>query len=694
MTNSYPNTHKGEETDEYFGVRVKDPFRWLENDKSEEVKKWLKEEQEYTENYLQNIPFREKIFADLEERWNVEKTSLPFERGDWIYFFKNTGLQAQSILYRRKAGQSESEAEIFLDPMSLSDDHKTAISSLSFSKSGTYLALGINSCGSNWSQIWIMNAQTKEWMEKLRGTQFVGDGSLDYRKVQWKKDEGFFYSYIEEPKQGEENKAREAITQIRFHKLATEQSEDSLFYEQKDSPSLIYGLRLSKDEKHLILTPSYASHSNKVYAFSLEEEKPQAKKIIDEFETEFRFVECENNILTLFTYKGAKNGQLISYDLSSELSSEKTYIEEKEEALDEVYVAGDDLVLHYLHNACSKVILHKKNSGEEREIKLPTFGTVFAFEYNAKENKLYYIFTSFTYPPEQYVLDLASFEQSLFRKSSQHFDSENYEAKQVWSQSKDGTKVPLFVVHKKGLLLNGENPTLLYGYGGFNISLPPHFSLSHAYFLEQGGIFFLMTLRGGGEFGDDWHKAGMKEKKQNVFDDCIGAAEYLIAEKYTKAGKIVLYGGSNGGLLAGACLLQRPELFAASIPVVGVLDMLRYHKFTAGIEWVEEYGSSDTKEDFEYLYKYSPYHEALRCTKKLPPVFVMTSDSDDNVVPLHSYKFAAALQSTCEGGPFLLYVEEGAGHSSGLTTKQQIQSATDRLSFLFFVLGMEHKKMK
>jgi len=681
----YPATKKSDIVEDYHGTKVADPYRWLEDDNSEETKAWVAAQNKVTEDYLAAIPFRNNVKKRLEELWNYPKYSSPFKEGEYYYFFKNDGLQNQSVAYRQIG--LEGKPEVFFDPNKLSDDGTAALAGINFSKNSKYLVYSVSQSGSDWQTGYIMDVKTKEKTgEQLNWLKFTG--------FSWKGDDGFYYSRYPEPKEGDQLKGKNESPKVYYHKLGTAQADDELIYEDKEHPQRFAGVGLTEDERFLILSTSEGTSGSEIWYKDLKDPtQKEFKLLIPGFKTEPSIVDNVGDKLLLLTNEDAPNYKLVLVDpKNSAKESWKEIIPEKKEVLQGVSTGGGNLFTSYLKDASTRVYQYSYDGKLVRNIELPGIGTAGGFGGKKEEKEFFYTFTSFNYPPTIFRYDIATGKSTLFRKTETKFDPTGYETKQIFFKSKDGTRVPMFVSHKKGLKLDGTNPVLLYGYGGFNIPMTPGFGISNAFFMEQGGVYVQVNLRGGSEYGEDWHKAGMLEKKQNVFDDFIGAAETLIKEKYTNKDKIAIRGGSNGGLLVGAAMTQRPDLFKVAIPQVGVMDMLRYHKFTIGYAWAVEYGSSDNKEDFDYLYKYSPVHN-LKAGINYPATIITTADHDDRVVPAHSFKFAAALQAAQSGAnPTLIRIESKAGHGAGKPTSKQIEEATDIWSFTMQNLGMQYKE--
>ena len=680
----YPQTKKTDSVDDYHGTKVSDPYRWLEDDNSEETKAWVLAQNKTTQQYLSAIPYRHQVKKRLEELWNYPRYSSPFKEGDFYYYYKNDGLQNQSILYRQKglAGMPE----VFLDPNKLSEDGTASLAGMNFSLNSKYAAYSVSQSGSDWRVGYIIDVSTNTKLpEKIDWLKFTG--------FSWKGDEGFYYTRYPEPQKGEQLKGKNVLPQVYYHKVGTVQSEDVLVFEDKEHPQRFAGVGLTEDERFLLLSTSEGTSGAEIWYRDLKNlAQKEFRLLIPGFKTEPSVVDNIEDKLLLLTNDGAPNYKLVLVDPANPGNGNwKTVIPEKKEVLQYVSTGGGYLFAGYLKDASTKVYQYTYDGKLVREIILPGIGTAGGFEGRRREKEFFYVFTSFNYPPTIFRYNIETGKSELFRKSEVKFDGTQYETKQVFFKSKDGTRVPVFLSYRKGLRMDGNNPVLLYGYGGFNIPITPGFSVSNAFFMEQGGIYAVVNLRGGSEYGEEWHKAGMLEKKQNVFDDFTGAAEYLIEEKYTSPAKIAIRGGSNGGLLVGAAMTQRPELFRVAIPQVGVMDMLRYHKFTIGYAWAVEFGSSETREQFDYLYKYSPLHN-LKEGVQYPATIVTTADHDDRVVPAHSFKFAARLQEVYKGeNPVIIRIDSKAGHGAGKPVTKQIEEAADIWSFTMYNLNMPFK---
>ncbi|HEY9342220.1 MAG TPA: prolyl oligopeptidase family serine peptidase [Hanamia sp.] len=681
----YPDTKKVNQEDDYFGTIVKDPYRWLEDDNSDETKEWVTEQNKVTQNYLSQIPFREKVKSRLEQMWNYPKYGSPFKEGAYYYFYKNDGLQNQAVLYRQKG--LDATPEVFIDPNKMSKDGTAAIGTPSFSKNKKYAVYLEAQAGSDWQEAHVMNVNDKSLLkDEIKFIKFSG--------TSWKGDDGFYYSRYPVPDEKNKLTTQNQFHKVYYHKLGTPQSEDLLIYEDKDHPLRTIGAELTEDEHFLFLNKSEGTSGDELWVKDMTNKSSENgfSLLIKGFDTESNFIDNDGDKILVRTNADAPNYKVVLIDPKNPVKENwEIIIPERKELLESVGTAGGKLFLSYLQDASSRIYQTNYKGHLEREIHLPGIGSAEGFNGYKDDKEIFYSFSSFIYPPAIFRYDITTGNTQLFRKSEVKINTDGYETGQLFFTSKDGTKVPMFVTHKKGLKLNGNNPLLLYGYGGFNIAMTPAFSISIAFFIEQGGVFAMVNLRGGNEYGEAWHKAGMLQNKQNVFDDFIGATEYLIEKKYTNPAKLAIRGGSNGGLLVGAAMTQRPELFKVAIPQVGVMDMLRYHKFTIGWAWATEYGRSDKKEDFENLYKYSPLHN-LKSGVKYPATLITTADHDDRVVPAHSFKYAATLQADNDGtNPTLIRIETKAGHGAGKPTSKQIEEAADMWSFVMYNLGMEMK---
>jgi len=678
----YPQTSQGNVVDHYFGTAVSDPYRWLENDTAAATKAWIAAENEVTNDYLAQIPFRDAMEARLEKLWNYEKYTAPFKEGAYTYFSKNDGLQNQSVLYRTKNGKTE----IFLDPNQFSKDGTTSLAGYNFSKDGSLFAFQISEGGSDWRKVIVWKAADKS---------VVGDTLIDvkFSGLAWKGNEGFYYSSYDKPKEGSALSGMTSNHKLYFHRLGTPQSEDKLIFGGAETPRRYVGAYLTEDERFLVISAANTTSGNELYIQDLSEPGSKIVQLVDNFEKDHGVIDHEGDKLFIYTNLHAPNYKVVTTDVKDATPEHwKDLIPETEHVL-QIGTGGGKFFANYLKDATSLVKQFNREGKEERVIELPGLGAASGFGAKKEEQTLYYSFTSYIYPSTIFKYDIATGQSTLYKKPDVQFNTEDYESKQIFYASKDGTKIPMIITHKKGLVLDGHNPTLLYGYGGFNISLTPSFSISTILLLEQGGVYAVPNLRGGGEYGEKWHLAGTKLQKQHVFDDFIAAAEYLIAEGYTSKEKLAISGGSNGGLLVGATMTQRPDLFRVAFPAVGVLDMLRYHQFTAGAGWAFDYGTADdSKEMFDYLHAYSPYH-ALKKGTAYPATMVTTADHDDRVVPAHSFKFAARLQAYQTGSnPVLIRVETKAGHGAGKPTAMVIQEQADKWAFMFQNMGLTYRE--
>lgn len=675
----YPETIRDTTVkDYYFGTMVPDPYRWLENDTSKETAAWVKAENDVTQAYLSKIPFRDAIKKRYETLYNYEKYSAPFMEGKYTYFYLNTGLQNQSVLYRQEADSKTPET--FLDPNSFSKDGTTSLAGVSFSKDGSMVAYNISEGGSDWQKIVVMDALTKKQTGDTLELKFSG--------ASWKGNDGFYYSNYQRGT-GNVLSAKNENHKLYYHKLGTPQKDDKLIYGNDATPVRYMSGYLSEDERWLIISTANETYGNDLYVQDLTKPGSPVIPIITDRKNANGIVDVDDNFFYIQTDKDAPTNKLIVAPIASPgVANWKTIIEAKPEVLN-VSAGGGFLFATYMKDAVNKVYQYDKTGKQIREITLPGLGTAGGFYAKHNEKELYYVFTSYTSPATIYKMDIATGKASLYKESKVNYKPEDFESEQVFYTSKDGTKIPMILTHKKGIQLNGNNPCLLYGYGGFGISLTPHFSTSVLILLENGGIYAVPNIRGGGEYGEDWHNQGIKTKKQNVFDDFIAAATFLVDKKYTSRDKLAIEGGSNGGLLIGACITQQPNICKVALPAVGVMDMLRYHKFTAGAGWAYDYGTSaDSKEMFDYLYHYSPLHNVREAA--YPATMITTADHDDRVVPAHSFKFAATMQKNQKGtNPILIRIETKAGHGSGRSTQQLIQEVTDMWSFMFYNIGLK-----
>jgi len=683
---TYPVTKKGNTEDVYFGTTVKDPYRWLEDDNSTETKSWVVEQNAVTQKYLEAIPHRNQIKSYLEAMWNYPKYASPFMKGDYYYFYKNDGLQNQSVLYLQKG--LNGTPEVFIDPNTFSKDGTAAMGTLSFSKSGKYCAFFLARAGSDWQTAVVMDVASK----KAHADSAYW---IKFSSLAWKGDEGFYYSRYPQPTEAQRLVKKNEYHKIYFHKVGTPQTADTLIYEDPTHPLRNVSARLTEDQRFLVIQQTEGTSGRELLVKDLQG-NDGFTYLIKGFDTNPSMVDSEGDAILVLTNADAPNYKVVAIDPKKpEKENWKTVIPTRSKLLQSVSLAGGKLLLTYLEDACSKVYQCNRKGNLEREIKLPGIGTASGFDGDPDDTEIFYTYNAFNYPPSIFRYDIKSGASTLFRKTEVKVNSDNYVTVQSFFTSKDGTKVPMFITYKKGLKLDGNNPVLMYGYGGFNLAQTPSFNISNAFFLEQGGVYVVVTLRGGNEYGEAWHQNGMLFKKQNVFDDFIAAAEFLIDKKYTNKDKLAIRGGSNGGLLVGACMTQRPDLFKVALPAVGVMDMLRYHQFTIGWAWAVEYGRSDKSEaEFKNLYGYSPLHN-LKPGTAYPATLVTTADHDDRVVPAHSFKFAATLQQCISGSnPALIRIESNAGHGAGKPTSKIIAEAADTWSFVMYNLGMELKPIE
>jgi prolyl oligopeptidase len=675
---SYPVTHKGDVVDNYFGTDVADPYRWLEDDRSEETGAWVTAENKVTFDYLSQIPYRDQLKSRLAELWNYEKVGAPFTEGDYTYFYKNDGLQNQYVIYRQKDG---GEAEVFLDPNSFSEDGTTSLGQLSFSKDGSIAAYAISEGGSDWRKIIIIDVETKEKLETpLIDVKFSG--------ISWFKNEGFYYSSYDKPK-GSELSAKTDQHKLYYHELGQPQKNDKVIFGATAAEKHRYvGGNVTEDNRYLLISGAVSTSGNNLYLKDLTKPNSPLVTIADNFLGDTYVIENEGDKLFLVTNVDAPNKKIVTVNAKAPARENwKDLIPETENVLS-ASTGGGYFFAEYMVDAISKVVQYDYQGQQVRDIELPGVGSSSALSGEKDADTLYYSFSNYKTPGTIYSFNIDKGESDVYRKSGAKFDSAAYESKQVFYPSKDGTKVPMIITYKKGLELDGKNPTILYGYGGFNVSLTPRFSVSRAVWLEQGGIYAVANLRGGGEYGKKWHDAGTQLNKQNVFDDFIAAGEYLIEQDYTSSDYLAINGGSNGGLLVGAVMTQRPDLMKVALPAVGVLDMLRYHTFTAGAGWAYDYGTAEqNKEMFNYLQGYSPVHN-VKAGVSYPATMVTTGDHDDRVVPAHSFKFAAELQAKQAGtAPTLIRIETNAGHGAGTPVSKTIEQYADIYAFTLFNMG-------
>jgi len=680
---NYPETKKVDTITTYFGTDVKDPYRWLEDDRSAETEEWVKSQNESTYAYLDNIPYREELKDRLEKLWNYEKLGSPFTEGDYTYFLKNDGLQNQYVIYRYKTGEDAGSAEMFLDPNTFKEDGTISLGGASFSKDGKTLAYAISEGGSDWRKVLVMNTEAKEIIEDtIIDVKFSG--------ISWYKNEGFYYSSYDKPK-GSELSAKTDQHKLYYHKLGTSQKEDKIIFGEIPSEKyVVVSGSLTEDYRYLVISAQESTSGNKLFIKDLSQPNSKLITVIDNVESDTNVIDNRGSKLYIQTNLKAPNQKIITVDAANPTPENWVdFIPETEYVLSPS-TGGGYFFTEYMVDAVSKVKQYDYDGKFIRDVQLPGVGNASGFG-GKKENKTdYYSFTNYNTPSSIYKYNVDTGKSELYWKPSIEFNSDDYESNQVFYTSKDGTKVPMIITHKKGVMLNGKNPTILYGYGGFNISLNPSFSITNAVWMEQGGIYAVPNLRGGGEYGKEWHKAGTKLQKQNVFDDFITAAEYLIENNYTSSDYLAIRGGSNGGLLVGATMTQRPDLMKVALPAVGVLDMLRYHTFTIGSAWSYDYGTADdSKEMFEYLKGYSPVHNVKEGVA-YPATLVTTGDHDDRVVPAHSFKFAAELQSKQTGtNPTLIRIETDAGHGAGTPVSKTIEQYADIFGFTLYNMGFK-----
>jgi prolyl oligopeptidase len=672
----YPQTKKGETVDLYFDTKVSDPYRWLEDDKSAETAAWVKAENELTYDYLAQIPFRQELKDRLQKLWNYEKIGAPFTQGNYLYYFKNNGLQNQSVLYRKTISGNE---EVFLDPNNFSKDGTSSLGELDFSKDGSMLAYSISEGGSDWRKVITINTLNQKP---------IGDTLVDvkFSGLSWRGNEGFYYSSYEKPK-GSQLSAKTDEHKLYFHKLGTSQKEDEVVF-GADQKRRYVGGSVTEDNKYLVITAANSTYGNELYIKDLSEPNNPTVCLVDNFNSDNEILENDGRKLYIVTDLNAPNKRIVTVDATNPTPENwKDFIPETQDVLNPSSCSGF-IFAKYSKDAVSMVQQYDYSGKLIRKVELPGLGTAGGFGGKKTDKTIYFSFTNYITPGAIYSLEPLSGKSKIYEKPKVDFNSDDYLSKQVFYTSKDGTKIPMMITYKKGTKLNGKNPTILYGYGGFNISLTPSFSIANAVWMENGGIYAVANLRGGGEYGKKWHDAGIKTQKQNVFDDFIAAAEYLIAQKYTSSAFLAIRGGSNGGLLVGATMTQRPDLMKVALPAVGVLDMLRYHTFTSGAGWAYDYGTSqDSKEMFDYLKKYSPVHNVKKGTS-YPATMITTGDHDDRVVPAHSFKFAAELQEKQNGNnPTLIRIDVNAGHGAGKSVEASIQENADIQAFTLFNMG-------
>lgn len=681
-TLSYPDSKPGETVDTLHGIKVPDPYRWLEDLNSDQTAAWVKAQSILTNSYLDAIPGRQVLKNHLTKLWNVERLGVPSFEGGSYFFSKNNGLQNQSALYSTKS--LDIEPTVLLDPNTLSSDGTVALKSYKVSPDGKYLAYSTSASGSDWVEWQVREISSgKDLSDHLKWSKFSG--------ASWSKDsKGFYYGRFPKPKDGDEMIAKNIHKKIYYHEIGTPQDEDLLVYERPNEPKQGLYAWVTEDGKYLLIQVSQGTDTkNGLFYKDLTNPTSKVIELLADFDASYDFITNLGSNFIIRTDLKAPKQKVVSIDLNAPISTQwKTIIPESKETLRSVSHIGGLFIANYLKDARTEIRRFKTDGSPLRPVKLPGLGTATGFGGKSNRNETFYYFTSFTSPGAVYRYDIARNASTLFKAPKTQFDRDNYESRQIFATSRDGTKIPMFIVYKKSLKLDGNNPTLLYAYGGFNISLRPSYSPATIAWLDLGGIYVMANLRGGGEYGEEWHETGMKLKKQNVFDDFIACAEHLISKKFTSSKKLSIAGGSNGGLLVGACMVQRPELYGACLPAVGVMDMLRFHKFTIGWAWQAEYGKPDELDDFKNLLKYSPYHNLK--PNNYPATMVITSDHDDRVVPSHSYKFAAALQSAQKGpAPTLIRIESKAGHGAGTPTSKRIEAIVDKYAFLSKSLGFQ-----
>jgi len=682
---TYPTTHKTDASDDYHGIKVSDPYRWLEDPDSEETQAWVEAQNQVTFGYLGEIPAREKIKQRLTKLWDYEKYGIPFKEGDRYFYYKNDGLQNQSVLYTLTS--LDGEPKVLIDPNTFSEDGTIALCDIAITEDGKLIAYGLSTSGSDWQEWKVRNVETGEDLsDHLKWLKFSG--------ASWTHDgQGFFYSRYDEPNEKTKHEDVNYYQKLFYHKLGTPQSEDVLICDRPDEKEWGFSGGVTEDGKYLIVSVWLGTNpQNLIFYKDLTAPESSIVELINKFEAEYSFIDNEGSLFWFQTDLNAPLGRVIAIDTNnpppSSLAGDDSQgqfteiIPEAAETLGGIGILNNQFIASYLKDAYTQIKIFNLDGSFVRDIALPGIGSAGGFGGKRHDTESFYAYTSFTTPNTIYRYNMLTDESAIYRQPKVDFNPEDYETKQVFYPSKDGTQVPMFITHKKGLQLDGNNPTYLYGYGGFSVSLTPSFSLSRLVWLEMGGVYVTACLRGGGEYGESWHQAGTKLNKQNVFDDFISAAEWLIDNKYTKPAKLAIAGGSNGGLLVGACMTQRPELFGAALPAVGVLDMLRFHKFTIGHAWVPEYGSADNPAEFPTIHGYSPLHN-LKAGTAYPATMITTADHDDRVVPAHSFKFASALQATHVGEkPVLIRIETKAGHGGGKPTAKVIEELADEWAFL------------
>lgn len=676
---AYPETRKVDMVDTYFGTEVKDPYRWLEDDRSDETADWVQAQNEVTFGYLEKIPFRNQIKEKLEDLWNYEKIGAPFTEGDYTFYMKNDGLQNQFVLYRKDKDGNE---EVFLDPNKFSEDGTTSLASLSFSRDGKTVAYAISEGGSDWRKVIVIDVASKT----IKGDTLI---DIKFSGLSWKGNEGFYYSSYDKPT-GSQLSAMTDQHKLYYHKLGTPQSEDKVVF-GLDQKRRYIGGSVTEDDKYLIITAANSTYGNELYIKDLTNLNSKIVPLVNNFDNDHYVIDNEGDKLFIVTDKDAPNSKIVTADAKKPSAPWVDFIPETENVLSPS-TGGGYFFAHYMKDAISQVKQYDYQGNLVREVELPGVGTARGFGGKKEDTTLYYTFTNYITAGTIYSYEPKEGKTEVYEKPKVKFNSDDYESTQVFYTSKDGTKVPMIISYKKGTKLNGKNPTILYGYGGFNSSVTPSFSVTNAVWMENGGVYAVANIRGGGEYGKKWHEAGIQTQKQNVFDDFIAAGEYLVAEGYTSPDYLAIRGGSNGGLLVGACMTQRPDLFKVALPAVGVLDMLRYHTFTAGAGWGYDYGTAEqSKEMFEYLLGYSPVHN-VKEGLEYPATLITTADHDDRVVPAHSFKFAAELQEKQSGtNPVLIRIDVNAGHGAGKPLSKTIEENADIQAFTLY--NMEVRKL-
>ncbi len=686
ITLTYPETKQGNTVDNYFGTDVADPYRWLEDDLSEETETWVKAQNNVTQEYLEQIDYRDTLKLRLTALWNYEKVGSPFKEGDYTYFYKNDGLQNQYVVYRYFSSQTQADSQVFLDPNQFSEDGSTSLGQLSFTNDGSKVAYTISEGGSDWRKVIILDAVTKKVLEP----QLV---DVKFSDIAWYKNEGFYYSSYDKPK-GSELSAKTDQHKLYYHKLGTPQKDDQVIFGATPEQKRRYvGGTVTDDNRYLLISGSVSTSGNDLYLKDLTKPNSPLITILDHTKSDTYLIDNQDSKLFLVTNLDADNKKIVTLDVAKPTSEHWVDLIPETEHVLSISTGGGFLFARYMVDAATKMFQYDYQGNKVREISLPGVGTASSMSGKKDDSTLYYSFTNYTTPKSIYAFEVKQGQTSVYHQAKVAFDSSLYVSEQVFYNSKDGTKVPMIISYKKGLELNGKNPTILYGYGGFNISLKPSFGITSAVWMEQGGIYAVANLRGGGEYGRQWHNAGTQLKKQNVFDDFIAAAEYLSDKNYTSSEYLAIKGGSNGGLLVAAVMLQRPELMAVALPAVGVLDMLRYHTFTSGAGWAYDYGTSEqNKEMFEYLRAYSPVHN-VKTNVQYPATMITTGDHDDRVVPAHSFKFAAELQAKQSqghsAGPMLIRIETNGGHGAGTPASKTINQYADVFGFTLYNMGVK-----